>query len=175
MHSPDSWIFVEFIIDLFSDTLFCSSDIINGFISVANLSSIFNSAINFLIYMLKGKKFRAQFRQTFGGFWSCLKLNGPHLKGGQEVTTVQRMKINRATSVDVTTVARIPQVTSPLSQGPTSTGIISVQSSMKTYCSTQIENVTKDKLKARLSAQFVWYENAVQFCLVWKSMAPNQM
>ena len=169
MHSLDSWIFVEFIIDLFSDTLFCSSDIINGFISVANLSSVFNSAINFLIYMLKGKKFRAQFRQTFGGFWSCLKLNGPHSKGGQEVTTVQRMKINRATSVDVTTVARIPQVTSP------STGIISVQSSMKTYCSTQIENVTKDKLKARLSAQFVWYENAVQFCLVWKSMAPNQM
>ena len=41
------------------------TDFVDVFISIANLLNVFNSAANFLVYMLKGKKFRAQFRQTY--------------------------------------------------------------------------------------------------------------
>ena len=56
------------------------TDFVDVFISISNLLNVFNSAANFLVYMLKGKKFRAQFRQTyFGGCSNGSKgMNSPH-------------------------------------------------------------------------------------------------
>jgi len=41
------------------------NQVIDVAISVANMSSCINSAANFLVYMLRGKKFRDMFLQTY--------------------------------------------------------------------------------------------------------------
>ena len=66
---------VKLVPDLY-EALFCSSQsghdvpchgtkLIDGLISLANLFACINSAANFLIYMLRGKKFREEFVSTY--------------------------------------------------------------------------------------------------------------
>ena len=48
-----------------------TNDFIEWAISISNLLTVVNSAANFLIYMLRGKKFRDIFLQTY--FRNCMK------------------------------------------------------------------------------------------------------
>ena len=48
-----------------------TTDFIETVTSVSNLLTVVNSAANFLIYMLRGKKFRDLFLQTY--FRRCIK------------------------------------------------------------------------------------------------------
>ena len=43
-----------------------STAFIDAVISVSNLMSVLNSAANFLVYMLRGRKFREAFLRTYG-------------------------------------------------------------------------------------------------------------
>ena len=63
-----------------------TNNFIEWAISISNLLTVVNSAANFLIYMLRGKKFRDIFLQTY--FSSCMKnrqensyrMNGTHVE-----------------------------------------------------------------------------------------------
>ena len=50
-----------------------TNDFVEWAISISNLLTVVNSAANFLIYMLRGKKFRDIFLQTY--FRTCMKSN----------------------------------------------------------------------------------------------------
>ena len=53
-----------------------STPFIDTAISLSNLFAVINSAANFLIYMLRGKKFRDLFVKTYFRKSSCLSLGG---------------------------------------------------------------------------------------------------
>ena len=79
-----------------------STDVIETFISISNLLTVFNSSANFLAYMLKGKKFREKFTETFC-LWPCCG-RGKDNAAGQGRLTVRHNLNSRTTLVTSTPV-----------------------------------------------------------------------